>query len=254
MGNSADMPVLTVITVVFNDVANIRRTLLSVLHQTWGRIQYIVIDGASEDGTLGEIYEFQDKIDTVISEKDEGIYYAMNKGLTLASGDYVVFMNSGDEFYAPDTVEKVFASARGADIYYGETEMLDGNLRSLGRRRHRSPAKLSHSSFRFGMSVSHQAIIVAREIAGTFDTKYKLSADIDWILNAINRAGKIVNPRMYIAKYLTGGISKKRHRESLAERFGIFSKHYGLLSNLLNHVIIAFKLAGYYVLNRRTND
>ena len=122
-------PVLSVITIVYNNVRDIERTMLSVLNQTYHAIEYIVIDGASTDGTLDIIKQYKNRITKLISEKDKGIYDAMNKGLAIATGDYVIFMNSGDEFYATDTVAKVFASAPDADIYYGETEMIDDERR-----------------------------------------------------------------------------------------------------------------------------
>src|SRR4051812_1110497 len=97
-------PVLSVITVVYNNVSHIERTLLSVLDQTYPHIEYIVIDGASTDGTLVIIEKYKDRIAKLISEPDKGIYDAMNKGLAIATGDYVLFMNSGDEIYARETV------------------------------------------------------------------------------------------------------------------------------------------------------
>ena len=248
------MPRLSIITVVFNNVRDIERTMRSVLNQTYTNIEYIIIDGASTDGTLELIDKYKDRITKVISEKDNGIYDAMNKGLTMATGEYVLFMNSGDEIYARDTVEKVFDSAPDADIYYGETEMFDENWRSLGQRRHKSPEKLSFTSFKYGMSVSHQAIYIRRSLTQLYDLNYHLSSDIDWIIKAVKQADKIVNTRLYLAKYLVGGMSKEKHFKSLKERFLIFSKHYGLVSNLLNHIYIALKLALYYLRYGRTND
>ena len=247
-------PTLSVITIVYNNARDIERTMLSVLNQTYPNIEYIIIDGLSTDGTLDIIKKYSDKISKLVSEKDEGIYDAMNKGLALATGDYVLFMNSGDEFYSPDTVANVFASADNADIYYGETEMIDGNGKSLGQRRHKAPDDFSWRSFKYGMSVSHQAIFVKRSIAEPFNRKYELSADIDWILNAAKNAKIIVNTHQYVAKYLVGGVSKKRHRRSLQERFDIMKKHYGLIPTLLNHIVIAFNLGWYWLLNRKTND
>ena len=249
-----NLPVLSVITVVYNNVTDIEHTVLSVINQTYPHIQYIVIDGGSTDGTIDVIKKYNGRLAKWLSEKDNGIYDAMNKGLALATGDYVIFMNSGDEFYAPDTVEKVFALADNADIYYGETEMLDSNRNSLGRRRHQAPEQFTYNSFRYGMSVSHQAIYIKRSLTEPYDENYRLSADIDWILKAVKKASVIVNTRMYVAKYLVGGMSKKKHRQSLIERFNIFSKHYGFIPNLLNHGIIAIKLAGYYLRHGRTND
>lgn len=247
-------PTLTVITVVYNNARDIERTLLSVVRQTYPHIEYLVIDGGSTDGTVQVIKQYAEHITRWVSEPDGGIYEAMNKGLSMASGDYVLFMNSGDEIYSADTVAHVFASAADADIYYGETELFDNNWESLGLRRHAIPDRFTWRSFRYGMNVSHQAIYVRRSIAGRYDTKYRLSADIDWVIRAAKQAKHIVNTRHIVAKYLVGGLSKQRHRQSLKERFRIFSKHYGLLPNLINHVVIAVNLATYYIRNGKTND
>lgn len=247
-------PKLTVITIVYNNVRDIERTVLSVLNQTYPNIEYLVIDGASTDGTLELLKKYEGRLTKLISEKDNGIYDAMNKGLAMASGDYILFMNSGDELYASDTVENVFASAPEADIYYGETEMYDEDWKSLGQRRHKAPETFSWKDFKYGMSISHQAIYIRRSLTEPYDSQYKLSADIDWIIKAAKKALKIVNTRMYVAKYLVGGMSKKKHRQSLIERFHIFSKHYGLIPNLFNHAVIAGNLAFYYLKHRRTND
>jgi len=247
-------PVLSVITIVYNNVRDIERTMLSVFNQTYPHIEYIIIDGSSTDGTLGVIHKYKQRITTLISEKDNGIYDAMNKGLSVATGEYVLFMNSGDEIYSSDTVERVLASASDADIYYGETEMFDENWRSLGQRRHKAPRRFTWKSFRYGMSISHQAIYVRRLLTEPYDLHYKLSADIDWIIRVAKKATKIVNTEMYVAKYMVGGMSKKKHKQSLVERFDIFTKHYGLIPNLFNHLVIAFNLAYYFVKHRRTND
>jgi glycosyltransferase involved in cell wall biosynthesis len=247
-------PKLSVITIVYNNARDIERTMLSVLNQTYPNIEYIIIDGASTDGTLDLIKKHQNRIAKLISEKDEGIYDAMNKGLAVATGDYVLFMNSGDELYDNDTVTNVFASADDADIYYGETEMINAEGQNLGRRRHKAPKQLSLGSFEYGMSVSHQAIYIKRSLTQPYDRKYQLSSDIDWILSAVEKAGKIVNVNQYVAKYLVGGMSKKRHRQSLKERFAIMKHHYGLVPTVFNHLVIAFNLGWYWLLNRKTND
>jgi glycosyltransferase involved in cell wall biosynthesis len=247
-------PVLSVITIVYNNARDIERTLLSVLNQTYDAIEYIVVDGASNDGTLEIIKRYESRIAKLISEKDKGIYDAMNKGLALATGDYVIFMNSGDEFYAADTVAKVFATAPDADIYYGETEMVNDERESLGRRRHKAPAKFNWRSFKYGMSVSHQAIYIRRPLVEPYDPKYQLSADIDWIIRAAKKAKQIVRVDGYVAKYLVGGMSKAKHKQSLLERFDIMKRHYGLVPTVLNHVVIAFNLGWYWLLNKKTND
>ena len=247
-------PVLSVITVVYNNAHDIERTMLSVLTQTYPRIEYIIIDGKSTDGTLKIINRYKDQVAKIFSEKDNGIYDAMNKGLAAATGDYVLYMNSGDEFYSRDTVQKVFESAPDADIYYGETEMIDADGKSLGQRRHKAPKTFTWMDFRYGMSISHQAIYVRRSLAGPYDNRYKLSADIDWIIRAASQAEKIVNVNQYVAKYLVGGVSKAKHRQSLMERFDIMQRYYGLIPTVFNHFVIAFNLGWYWLKNRRTND
>ena len=247
-------PKLSVITVVFNNVRDIERTMLSVLGQTYSNIEYIIIDGQSTDGTLQLARQYQHRISKLISEKDKGIYDAMNKGLAVATGDYVIFMNSGDEFYAPDTVANVFASADDADIYYGETEMIDNDGQSLGQRRHQAPAAFTWRDFKYGMSVSHQAIYIKRALTEPYDSRYQLSADIDWIIRAAKKAKKIVNVNRYVAKYLVGGMSKTKHRQSLQERFNIMRRYYGLIPTILNHFVIAINLGWYWLKNKRTND
>jgi glycosyltransferase involved in cell wall biosynthesis len=247
-------PKLSVITVVYNNVQDIERTLLSVLGQTYHNIEYIIIDGLSTDGTLAVINKYAGSISKFISEKDKGIYDAMNKGLAMATGDYVIFMNSGDEFYDTETVAAVFATANDADIYYGETEMIAGGGESLGQRRHKAPNKFTWRDFKYGMSISHQAIYIRRSLTEPYDNKYQLSADIDWIIRAAKKASKIVNVNRYVAKYLVGGMSKKRHRQSLQERFDIMKQNYGLIPTILNHFVIAFNLGWYWLKNKRTND
>lgn len=247
-------PKLSVITIVYNNATDIERTMLSVLNQTYPNIEYIVVDGGSTDGTLDIIKKYKDRISKLFSEKDEGIYDAMNKGLAAATGDYILFMNSGDEVYAPDTVAKVFATADDGDIYYGETEMIDASGQSLGQRRHKAPENFTWCDFKYGMSISHQAIYIKRSLTEPFDRKYELSADIDWILNAARKAKKIVNTHQYVAKYMIGGMSKKKHRQSLKERFAIMRKYYGLMPTVFNHFVIAFNLGWYWLRHRRTND
>lgn len=248
------LPKLSVITIVYNNVKDIERTMLSVLNQSYENIEYVLVDGASNDGTKELIERYTGRIDTFISERDKGIYDAMNKGLAVATGDYVLFMNSGDEIYDIDTVKRVFETLDNADIYYGETEMYDEDWKSLGQRRHQAPEKFNWRSFKYGMNISHQAIYIKRSLTVPYDLQYKYSADIDWIIKAAKQAKIIVKVKGYVAKYLVGGISKQKHMDSLKERFKIFTKYYGLIPNVLNHTWIAFNLGIYFLRNRRTND
>lgn len=232
-------PKVSIITVVYNDVRGIEHTIRSVMKQTYADFEYIIVDGLSTDGTLQVIDRYREEVSFLISEKDDGIYDAMNKGLSRATGDYLLFLNSGDELYEDMTLEKVFSSAENADIYYGDTKLVDESRRILGDRRHTPPKHFTWRSFRYGMNICHQAIYVKRSIASPYDLQYQLSADVDWIIRAAKRAKKTVNVNQYVAKYLVGGTTQKRQRQSLKERYAIFNKHYGLIPNLINHGVIA---------------
>lgn len=104
----ANYPLVTVITVVYNAKELLEETILSVLNQTYSNIEYIIVDGGSTDGTLDIIKKYQDKISKYISEPDQGIYDAMNKGMSLSKGQWLNFMNAGDSFYSNDVLQKVF--------------------------------------------------------------------------------------------------------------------------------------------------
>ena len=245
-------PKISIITIVYNNVRDIEYTLLSVINQTYPHIEYIVIDGASTDGTLEVINTYRGSIDVLVSEKDKGIYDAMNKGLERATGDYVLFLNSGDELYDNSTLQCIVEKGMHADIIYGETKLVDEERNIIGTRRHRAPASFDWKSFKYGMNICHQAIYVKRSIAPTYDTSYQLSADIDWVIRAAKKAKSTKNVNTYVARYLVGGMSQKRHKQSLKERYEIFKKHYGFFPNLVNHSIIAIRLLLHRIKHGKT--
>lgn len=245
---------ISIITIVYNNVRDIEYTISSVLNQSYPDIEYIVIDGASTDGTLDIINRYKDRINTIVSEKDAGIYDAMNKGLALATGDYVLFLNSGDELYDNDTIRCIVEKGKGADIIYGETKLVDEQRHIIADRRHRAPDKFDWQSFRYGMNICHQAIYIKRSITEPYDLNYHLSADIDWIIRAAKKAKTTQNVHNYVARYLVGGMSQKRHRQSLKERYQIFKKHYGCFNNLINHGIIALRLFKHRMKHGKTRE
>lgn len=241
-------PLVSVITVCYNSAEMLQRTIKSLRIQTYKEIEYIVIDGASKDNTLQVIKENQDIINLWISEPDNGLYFAMNKGLELANGDYVIFINAGDMFYSPETLEKIFANHQDdVDIYYGDTMILAENLKELGSRRLTPPKQLTKNSFRWGMTVCHQSIFIKRSIAPKYDTSYRITADYDWVLSSIENAKKIVNTKQYISKFLSGGLSSKHIMKANKERFRIMIKHYGLITALWYNFLMLFRLIITYI-------
>ncbi len=223
------MPKLTVITVVFNDKEHIEKTIKSVLNQTFNDIEYWIIDGGSTDGTLDIIKKY-DKHLNWLSEPDHGIYDAMNKGLDRATGQYVLFLNSGDEFYDSRVLEKVFSDNQQADVYYGDSVIVTEDGQILGLRRLRPPKQLTWKSLSKGMLVLHQAFIAKRELCPHYDLKYKHAADFDWVIKVLKKSKVIVNTNQILVKFLAGGHSSKHVAASLRERFDILRTHYGLLT------------------------
>lgn len=120
---------LSIITINYNNLSGLKKTFASVLSQTYKDFEYIVIDGASNDGSAEEMAEHKDMITYCLSEPDNGVYDAMNKGIKVATADYCIFMNSGDCFFTDNVVEKVAPLLDGTDILYGNTHYTDGKIR-----------------------------------------------------------------------------------------------------------------------------
>jgi glycosyltransferase involved in cell wall biosynthesis len=231
-------PLCSIITVVYNAESLIERTLRSAAHQTVQDFEHWIIDGASSDGTLKVVERYKHARMHVVSERDKGIYDAMNKGLAHATGKYVIFMNAGDEFYDSHVLERALKQHDGADFIYGETAVVDEAGSILGNRRLSPPAHLNWRSLQRGMCVSHQSIFMRRELAEPYDLSYRISGDIDWTIRMLRNSKSIVNAGGYISKFLEGGVSASRRNQGLKERFHIMRKHYGLFTTLFNHFII----------------
>lgn len=245
-------PKISIITVVYNDAQGLETTLTSVANQSYKNIEYIVVDGASKDGTLEVIKKNEFKISVWKSEPDKGIYDAMNKGLALASGDYVWFMNAGDIIFSDNTLSEIFTNCEAnADVYYGETQEINLEGETIGLRRLKTPEQLNWLSFKRGMLVSHQSILIKKSLCKKYDTQYKISADIDWVIYALRKSKKIINTKLILSKFEVGGMSRQNIKTGLQERFKIMVNHYGFISTALNHIPIAFKFFGYLIKNKR---
>lgn len=243
-------PVVSIITVVYNNELLLERTIASIINQTYSSIEFIIIDGGSTDGTIDIIKKYEAQILYWVSEPDKGIYDAMNKGIKASTGDYLWFINSGDLISESDTLAKAISSCeKPADVYYGETEIIDEQGNKLYMRRHKAPEILTWKSFKTGMMVSHQSIIVKKELAPFYDLKYKVSADIDWCLKVLKKSKIISNTHLTLSKFLKQGFSKKFQKTSLKERFWIMVKNYGFLTTVFYHFVIAVRLVLYYLFN-----
>lgn len=243
-------PVVSIVTIVYNGEQLLERTIQSVIQQTYPHIEYIIIDGKSKDGTWNIVNKYAASIAYSVSEPDKGLYDAMNKGIKAATGDYLLFINAGDELLALDTIEKIMNTSSQADVYYGETLMVDQEFNPIGYRSevtpHKLPARLVWQDMAYGMVVCHQSILVKRSIAELYDTSHPFCADIDWIIKALKKSNKVVNVGFVISKYLKGGISDKKLRQSLMDRFAVMRTHFGLFRTIINHIFITFRALGFY--------
>lgn len=234
-------PLFSIITVTFNAAGVIEDTLDSIRLQRMHDYEYIVVDGASRDDTLEHVKQSGIAPLRIISERDRGIYDAMNKGLKLAQGEYLIFLNAGDSFAGDDALTRLAnkAGEDDFDILYGQTQIVDKEHRVLGSRHLTAPGELSADSFKQGMLVCHQAFVVKRTVAPLFDLQYRFSADYDWCIRCLksSRRNGYVGDRP-IVNFLIAptGTTESNHRASLKERYHIMCKYYGTLPTIIRHL------------------
>jgi glycosyltransferase involved in cell wall biosynthesis len=203
---------LSIITVTYNSAATLEHTIHSVLLQDYANVEYIVVDGASTDDTLSIIRKYRHKIDHFVSEKDEGLYYALNKGLALATGDVIGILHA-DDFYIEDHVlgkvaeafEKSHADAVYGDLYYVDRDDTEKIIRKW------KSGKYSHGKFLWGWMPPHPAFFVKKEIYhkfGPFNTDLRSAADYELMLRFIHKHRiKLAYLPEYLVKMRTGGQS-----------------------------------------------
>jgi glycosyltransferase involved in cell wall biosynthesis len=248
-------PKVSLITVTYNASRVLEPTIRSIISQTFTDYEYIIIDGGSTDGTVGIIKKYEPHIRYWVSEPDKGLYDAMNKGLQAARGEYVWFMNAGDEVYEKETLTRLFLQGeKEADIYYGDALFFTQTGEITGLRSvvtpHKLPHKLNWRSLQHGMVVCHQSFIARKAIAPPYDLSHPYCADVDWEIKCLKRARKVVYTGMVLSRYLTGGFSKKNLYKSLLDRFAVLQSHYGTFTTLRSHLWITLRGA-LFVLKRK---
>lgn len=169
-------PLVSVVTVSYNAVDTIEETILSVLNQTYKNIEYILVDGGSTDGTVDIIKKYADKIAYWVSEPDKGIYDAMNKGIDVATGEWINFMNSGDIFYSNIVIEKIIERvSRGIAVIYGDVILKYswGNVLKKAL-----PINIMNRRFPFSHQSCFINITFMKELK--YDTSFKICADYNF--------------------------------------------------------------------------
>lgn len=203
-------PKISIITVVYNGEKYLEKTIQSIIGQSYNNVEYIIIDGGSTDGTIDIIKKYEERIDYWVSEKDNGIYDAMNKGINLSSGEIIGIVNADDYLYLNtlENINKCF-NDRKVDFTYGDLDIIDLDGNFLNKT---SSLGIKNSKYKLfkQMPFLHPTMFIRKkvyDIIGLYDTKYKLSADYDFILKLIEKNYKFKDVSFSTGAFRLGGQS-----------------------------------------------
>lgn len=235
---------LSIITVCFNSEKTIRQTFESVLQQEFTDYEYIIIDGLSTDGTIDIIKEYLPKFNgkmRYISEKDKGIYDAMNKAISMAKGEIIGLVNS-DDYFEKDAFQRVFEAAKakpGMDVYYGCVRVLTPEDKEI------KVYRMSHEML-YSCPMAHGGCFIARkahERYGLYDITYRISADYDFLLRVFLQGGKFCPIDYVLANFRMGGVSSDGNNVpehlKVQYKYGLISRK-GRLISLWIHFVKQF--------------
>jgi len=222
-----ETPLISIITVNLNDVKGLEKTLKSVFEQTWQAFEFIVVDGASSDGSKELIERHKEKIDYWVSEADKGIYNAMNKGIEISTGQYLLFLNSGDVLSANNVLENSFEYLTGEAIIYFNVYVDENDTLNLIEY----PDELRFSDLLYG-TLCHQSVFIKKELfqhVGHYDESLKIVSDWKFFILSLfkeNCTYKKVDLQLSIVN--SDGISALAENKSLilAEREKVIQDHF----------------------------
>jgi glycosyltransferase involved in cell wall biosynthesis len=240
MNNSQKLK-FSIITIVYNGRDSIEKTILSVIGQKYENVEYIIIDGESNDGTTEIIRKYNDKISYWLSEKDHGIYYAMNKGLSLATGDWICMMNSGDSFYN----DSILSDINNMDLF--GKDIIIGS--AIGKSPWGDVEILAPAGEKIWKGFCHQAIFENKNLKNIlYDTNYKYASDFNrmYYFYIIDAKFKVVNSPFAIVDWGANGFTAKNYLNSLIENIRSVAKYpsfsiYKYLIPLIYRIIILSK-------------
>jgi len=214
------IPLISVITVCLNDLAGVERTYRSISGQSFDDFEWIVIDGGSEDGTVAFLQDLDESHVRWISEPDEGLYDAMNKGIEKATGKYLLFLNAGDELAAPDVLEKIAKVVKAENwpgLLYGNTyeRTADGQL----LHKQSGPYK----RLWYGMFAHHQSIFYNRSTVANirYRLEYPICSDYAFTGEVLAQAGNIVQLPFEVSIFAQGGLSSRSFYPGEKDYWGI---------------------------------
>ena len=229
------IPKFSIITVTYNAEDSIEGTVQSVISQEFKNFEYIIIDGASTDKTLAILNKYDNDIDKVISEKDHGLYHAMNKGIRAAKGEFLLFLNAGDRFVHATILNEVDSRILpktrivSADfINVKEEGAVDG--------RYIQTKACTLNNLKKDFAACHQTVFIHRSVASEYDLRYTILADYKWVVQASSQCKieAIVHIKTAIVYYLDGGLSARYVKENILERVRLHHELFGRIQVIKN--------------------
>ena len=203
---SSTLPKISIITINYNDSSGLQKTFDSVFGQTWQDFEYVVIDGGSTDGSKELIEHYQNQIDYWVSEPDSGIYNAMNKGIAVATGEYLLFLNAGDHFYSNTVLEENLKEICDADVISFDIELIENSISKI----HVLPKTITFSVM-FQSTLAHQSTFIKRLLfdeLGKYDEQYLIVADWTFFMNIFfNNKYNYKKVNEILTTFYLGGIS-----------------------------------------------
>jgi glycosyltransferase involved in cell wall biosynthesis len=238
---------VSVITIVKNGMPFVAETIQSVINQDYESIEYIVIDSVSNDGTVEYVLSYKDKVTKFVSEKDLGIADAFNKGLGLASGDYIMFLNADDKFYKADVISSLASHAERngyPTFLYGDCEVLG---RNTGNKKYIASIKFNLDGLLKGLMPPHPSMLVHKSYFkkyGNFDLSFKIAMDFEWFIRGI-KSSSIIHVPSIISSVRDGGISTRSQIKVISEIILALKKNRYLPSNFRLITLWLYFLSSY---------
>ena len=223
----ASLPSISVVTVVRNGAEFVGQTIESVLMQRYADVEYIVIDGGSTDGTVEIIKAHEAGIAKWISEKDNGIAEAFNKGVSFSTGDYILVLNADDALANPDVLKTIAGSIVANDspvLLYGDCDVLD---RRTGQVLYRASIDVTRRKLLLGTIIPHPSLFAHRSYFqkyGRFDPGFRIAMDYEWMLRGGLRE-RIVHVPLLVTNVRNGGISTRDHKRVVEEIIAALKKN-----------------------------
>ncbi|MCJ8314182.1 MAG: glycosyltransferase [Pseudomonadales bacterium] len=240
--NESEQVLISIVTVVYNGEKYIEDTIKSILNQTYKNVEYIIIDGGSTDNTLNILKKYEKEISCVVSETDDGIYDAMNKGVARCNGSLIGIINADDYYVegAFDLIIKAFSKSKEKTklVIYGDMNLVNQDDRSVIRTKNAVAWKMI-----FGMSLNHPSVFVTRDIYAnhSFSTDYKMASDYNLLLTLYLYRYKFIKIKYILTEMRAGGVSELMSRTTKAEEKAVKLDKLGRICYFFSEFILKIK-------------